>query len=88
VVLKHAEEVRANAFGVCFEEALASYLPNSREDLHSKVLTSDGSDNVNRILLLLDKIGPDAKDVATSVHIDIVMYSGNVRLKRFGVVDL
>lgn len=87
VMLQHGEEVAADALGVGFEEALAGNLSDPGEDLHAQVLPGDGPYHVDRVLLLLHVVGPEAEDVATPVHVNVVGDPGDVSLERLGVVD-
>ncbi len=48
----------------------------------------NGTNEVHRVLLLLDVVGPDAEDVSATVHIDVVVDTGNVRGKSLFIVGL
>ena len=88
-VLAHQpEQVRYDSLRVGLEESLPGDQTDTREDLHAHVSACNGTDEVHRVLLLLDVVGPDAEDVAATVHIDVVVDTGNVRGKSLFIVGL
>ncbi len=86
--LDQIEEVGADSFGIGLEKVLSSDQSDSAEDLHAKLFTSDGADEINSVLLLFDVISPETEDVAASVHVDVVLDSRYVGIQSLLVVDL
>ena len=48
--------------------------------------TSDSSNQIHCVLLLLDVVGPDTENVAATIHIDVVVNSGDVSGKCLLIV--
>lgn len=88
VLLHQPEQIGDDPFRVGFKEALAGNQTDTGEDLHAHLSTRYGTYQVDRVLLLLDVVGPDTEDVAAAVHIYVVVHARNVSGECLFVVGL
>lgn len=77
VVLHQPEEVGELPSSILIQVVLSGYKSDSLEDFHPEGFTGDGTDGVDGVLLLLDIISPNKKDISSFVDILVVLDSSN-----------
>lgn len=85
---EHPGEVSDYFLSVLLQVVFSSYQSDAAEDLHSQVLTSYGSDDIDSVLLFLDEVSPHTEDVSSLVYVGVVVNSADMSFKSFLIISL